>query len=204
MARLFTPKAVLSFPHLAEPQQPKNGKGRIAYTASLLFMKGTNIDNLWEAAIKAAVDKWGAGAEKRLKAGGLRSPFRTDWEDKGYPEGTVWINVKSTEQPTLAYIWPDTSRPLVNGKHPPMLVPQARIKKDFYPGVIVIANVGPYAYDQEGNKGVSFGLNTMQKISDGPRLDGRKSAEEDYVADENATPQFDVVDAVEASEEDDS
>jgi len=202
--KVFTPEATLSFPHLAEPQAPIPPSTEKFFTAALLFAPGTKLDALWAAAIEAVTDKWGAGAEKKLKAGALRSPFRTDWEAKNYPEGTVYINVKSKTQPGLAYLWPDTSKPVLpNGKHPPMRVPQDRITQDLYPGAVVHANVTAYAYDKQGNKGVAFGLNHIQKLKDGKRIDGRKTVEETFDADPAALEDLKALDALENSGEKD-
>ena len=37
-----------------------------------------------------------------------------------------------------------------------------------------------FAYDKAGNRGISFGLNNVQKLGDGERLDGRLKAEDDF------------------------
>jgi hypothetical protein len=43
------------------------------------------------------------------------------------------------------------------------------------------ATVAPFAYNNSGNKGVSFALNNLQICrTDGERLDGRIAAEDDF------------------------
>jgi hypothetical protein len=43
------------------------------------------------------------------------------------------------------------------------------------------ATVAPFAYNQAGNRGVSFALNNLQICRmDGERLDGRRAAKEDF------------------------
>jgi hypothetical protein len=44
-----------------------------------------------------------------------------------------------------------------------------------------------YAYNQAGNKGITFGLNNVQKVADGERIDGRAEASEEF-ADLSAAP----------------
>ena len=54
---------------------------------------------------------------------------------------------------------------------------------DIYSGCICVASVTAFAYDQAGNKGVSFFLNSVLKLRDGDRLGGGGgggSAESDF------------------------
>ncbi|HKJ88554.1 MAG TPA: ssDNA-binding protein, partial [Gammaproteobacteria bacterium] len=46
----------------------------------------------------------------------------------------------------------------------------------------VRASVRPFAYDTQGNRGVSFALNNIQLLRDGERLDSRVAPEEDFDA----------------------
>jgi len=57
-----------------------------------------------------------------------------------------------------------------------------------YPGAGVRASVSAFAYDSNGNKGVSFALNNMQKVSEGERLDGRAAADDEFTADLSSAP----------------
>ena len=51
---------------------------------------------------------------------------------------------------------------------------------DFYSGCIARASLGCFAYDNSGNKGVSFSLNNLMKVKDADRLDGQTKAEDDF------------------------
>ncbi len=193
---LITAVALLSYPHLDEPQQPKNGKGKAKYSVSLVFAPGTDITALQEAVAEAGVDKFGASAVAKLKSNGLKNPIRMDAESKGYPEGSIFINARSEQQPGMVYLWPDKS----TGK-PELVIPglavsgyeltdadKKRIKEVFYPGAKVRAQLTAFGYDNE-SKGVSFGLNHIQLV-DGttPRIDGRKAAEDTFEADASMAP----------------
>jgi hypothetical protein len=181
--KLITPAAVLSYPHLDEPQAPMNGQGNPKYSGSLVFLQGTDLSALQAAVLEAATDKWGASAAAKLKSGALKSPFRTDAEAKGYPEGAIFINVRSEQKPGTVYLYPDAT----TGK--PAIVPDDKVKETFYAGATVRASITAFAYDRPESKGVSFGLNNIQLL-DGttPRLDGRKAAVDEFEADASMKP----------------
>lgn len=172
---IITPKAILSYPHLFEPRAQSPGAEPM-YSCSLVFEAGTDLSELKQAAWAAAKEKWGDKAEAMLKDGRIRMPFRTDGAEKGYPEGSVFINVRSKSAPGIVdrYAGPD-------GK-PVRITDESLI----YPGCIVRASVRAFAYDTSGNKGVSFALGNIQKLADGPRLDGKRKAEDEFEALEQA------------------
>lgn len=55
---------------------------------------------------------------------------------------------------------------------------------DFYSGCYGRVSINCYAYNTENKKGISFGLNNIQKLSDGERLGGMRTKAEDDFADE--------------------
>lgn len=179
--KLLTPQATLSYPHIDEPVPPMNGKGEPKYSVALVFPAGADLSMLQAAVLEAATDKWGTKAAALLKSGGLKNPFRTDGEAKGYGEGSVYFNARSTEKPGAVYLWADPA----TGKA--MIIPDDLRKKELYAGAQVRASITAFAYDNEG-KGVSFGLNNIQKLGNGPRLDGRKAADEEFEADLSMEP----------------
>lgn len=171
MANVITPKAIISYPHIFEPRAAAPG-AEPSYSCTLIFEPGTDLSQLKAAARQAAADKWGDKAEAMWKAGKIRSPFRADAEEKGYPEGSVFINVRSKSKPGVVdrYRGPD-------GKPVPITD-----ESEIYPGAYVRASVRAFAYDTNGNRGVSFALGNIQKLGDGERLDGRKKAEDEFEA----------------------
>lgn len=198
--KIITLPAILSYPHLDEPAAPMNGQGAAKYSVSLVFTKGTDTAPLVAALLEAAIDKFGASAVAKLKTGALKSAFRNkaeDIEQKGYPEGSAFVNARSEQRPGLVYLWPDPT----TGK-PALVIPgmasalyeltetdKAKIKQVFYAGAIVRASITAYGYDRPESKGITFGLNNVQLI-DGttPRLDGRKAATDEFEADATAQP----------------
>lgn len=170
--KLMTPEATLSFPHLFVPQAAEDG-GIPKYSCSLVFspeaQQTPEFQALRAAAVAAAKEKWGDKAAEKLKSARYKT-FRDDVAAKGYPEGSVFINVRSTYAPGIVR-W-DKS-----------LITEAD-KAEVYPGAIVRAIVSAFAYERKGNHGVSFGLDGLQKLRDGERLDGRVNVQDAFDATE--------------------
>lgn len=51
---------------------------------------------------------------------------------------------------------------------------------EVYSGCYARVSINAFPYSQQGNKGVSFGLNHVQKMADGDFLGGRSRAEDDF------------------------
>lgn len=175
--KVITPKAMLSYPYLFKPQPGKEGKDA-KYSAALVFPKGTDLKELKAAVLEAAESKWGAKAADGLRSGKLRSPLRTDVEEKGYPEGSTFFNARSKAAPGVVSVFPGP-----NGKPLPI-----EDEDQVYAGCWVRASVTAFPYDVDGNRGVGFALNNVQKLADGERIDGRKKAEDEFEADLSAKP----------------
>lgn len=179
---IVTPECILSYPHLFVPRAMEDGKPE-EYSCAPVFLAGTNLDELKMKAIAVAKARWGDKAVAMIRSGQLRMPFRKG-EEKGYPEGSTFFNVRSRkEYPPVVisrYRDPDTLKPIVITDHTKV-----------YPGVVARLSLTPFAYDTKGNKGVSFGLNVVQIIRDGPRIDGRVNIEDEFTFDEPAVAALD-------------
>jgi hypothetical protein len=207
--RIITIPVTLSYPNLDKARAPENGKGAAKFSAAfILYPQGIEASEhkmangkdfsvtpedvkkqvaaLEAALMEAAEDVFGTKAAALVRSKSLKWGLRYDAEAKGYPEGTVWFNARSSNQPGLAYSWA-TKESVAAGKPVVEKVAQDDIKKVFYPGSRVIASVSAFFYDNE-SKGVTFGLNNIQIIGDGPRLDGAKSVEDEFSADTTLTP----------------
>lgn len=180
MSSIITPEAILSYPRLFEPEVGPSG-GDPKYSCCLVFPAGSDLKELKKAAIEAAQEKWGEKAVPGIRSGKLRMPFRDDPEDvadKGYPEGSTFMNVRTKKAPGVVSIFPDPNN---DGK--PMPITD---EDEVYAGCYVRASLRAFAYDTQGNRGVSFALNNVQKLRDGERIDGRRAAVDEFEADENA------------------
>ena len=181
MSKVITPEAVISYPHVFEPQTPP-GATEPVYSCALVFLDGVDVTEMKAAALAVAKEKWGDKTAEMIKSGKIRMPFRTDAVEKGYPEGSMFINAKSKQQPQVVSIYAGA-----DGKPAPIQDP-----KEIYPGAYVRASLRAYAYAVNGNNGVAFSLGNLQKTKDGPRMDGRLSAADEFSAE--AKPTADISD----------
>lgn len=184
MSKVITPEAILSYPALDEPQPVMGDSNKLKYGCALIFPEGTDLKAMKKAATAAAKERWGNKGTATIR--NQKNPlFRTDAKD-GYPEGCTFINVRSDRQPGVVSVYPDPDN---EGK--PLPIAQDKIKEEMYPGCRVRASLTAFAYDVNGNKGVSFGLNNIQKLGEGERLDGRVAAEDEFEADADAVADLD-------------
>jgi hypothetical protein len=180
--KFTTPVFRLSFPHLFVPQQPKSGsKGEPKYGLSAVWTPAKFTENekaLWKK-ILAALD---AESKSRFKKPWKDLPANVkrglrDGDEKsemeGYGEGTKFASVTSRMKPGVIDINKGE-----DGKFLP-IGPEHGNEELIYPGCFCRATVTVYSYDNEG-KGVALGLMNVQRIKDGPRLDSRTDAAEDF------------------------
>jgi hypothetical protein len=121
--------------------------------------------------VAVAIDEFfGQGKSRdREFVAGIRSPFRRTQgkKTKGYAEMVdgVFIQPWSKDRPGV-----------VDARLQEITVPA-----DVWPGQMARATVRAFGYDVSGNKGVSFNLNNIQICrTDGPRLDDRRKAEDEF------------------------
>ncbi len=170
--RIITPEVILSYPHLFEPQTPP-GSTVAKYSAAIIFPAGTDLKEMKKLALEVGQSRWKKFAD-RVRKGQLNWPFRDEAEDiaeKGYPEGSTFFNASSKKRPGLVSIVPDPA----TGK--PMVIDDP---EQAYPGVIARVSVTFYTYDVSGNKGVGVGLNNVQIVRDGERLDSRLDQSDEF------------------------
>jgi hypothetical protein len=182
--------STLSFPNLLVARAGK-GNSKAKFSAALLFLPETlatpvgqaTLDALKKAVIAAAESKWGANAAEMFRKKQLRSPFRDDAEAKDYPAGTIFLNVRTEQKPACVFNYADPANP----KKPKRMTDE-EVKTQMYAGAQVLASLVAFPYDTDGNKGVSFALNNLQKIGEGERIDGRTAAEDEFDVDLSAAP----------------
>lgn len=181
---VITPAATLSYPHLDQPQQPQKGSTQKAkYSATLVFAPGTDLSVLEAAVMAAGEEKWPGKFAEMVRIGAVRIPFRKDAEAKGYAPGAIFTNARSEQKPGVVYRH-------AGADNKPAIVPDDKIREVAYPGEQVRAQLRAFAYDSNGNRGVSFALNNVQIMGNGTaeRLDNRQKATDAFDADLNAAP----------------
>ena len=147
---VMTPPFRVAFAKCFTPD--KDGK----YKLVAIFPAGTDLTAMKALMKPAAEKKFGAAVPK-----GLRNPFRDaaerEGDYEGFEAGMTFINLSSKFQPRIV---DEKVQPIIN-------------QKDFYSGCWARATVNAFAYDTDGNKGVSFGVNDIQKIRDDKPFAGR-------------------------------
>lgn len=167
-------------PPNAKPGQQPEHSVMLLFTAEALKTK--EFAAMQAAVLEAARNKFGAKADSMIKGGQLRLPFRTDMDETKFPPGfAMFMNVRSKEKPGIVSKYAGQ-----DGKPLPITD-----KAEIYSGVKIRASLGAYAYDTNGNKGVSFGLRNIQKLGDGERLDNHRAAEDEFEPLEKAPAVFD-------------
>ena len=161
-----TPTARLSYAKLHTPEQTANGKDK--YSAMLIFEPGTDLSDLEDAAMEAAIEEYGSkdklppAIKKKSLAKASGWPFR-DGEDQdgkdGHQEGGLYINVSTYG-----------TAPKVVFKLGGVLqkVEEDEIKSGDY----VKAMINAKGFKVDGNRGVTFYLGNVLFIRVGDPLGG--------------------------------
>jgi hypothetical protein len=164
-----TPIFRAAFPFVFKPRPADSPDKKSKYEVVMLFPKDTDLSALKKAVTDMLTAKFGVDKAKWPKG---RNPFRDGDEMahlNGYA-GNTFLSAKST-------------RPV--GVVDERCVPIAD-ENGFYPGVYARAIVAPYWYDYNGNKGIGFFLNGLQRMKHGERLVNAPKPEEMFQAVEGA------------------
>lgn len=177
--RLTTAPGIACFVHVFKPEQPgSNGNSKSKepkYKLVLVWdeeaQQTPEYKKMKKVCYAAAEAKFGENAREKIKKRKIRMPWRptSDYGDEGYgfpfdQDGWKFANFASNQQPGI-----------VDRK--------ARAIKDessFFSGCKARVTYAPWAYDVDGNKGVTLLLNNVQMIAKGDRLAGRPDAEDDF------------------------
>lgn len=159
--RVTTPPFRLSFPNLKEPRGFEGSKP--AYSIQMLFDKDADLTKMKGAADAAAKAKFGADYKKKVK---FRHPTFKDGNEKNLDDykDKIVVEARTFQKPGVV----DKDREEILDLN------------EVYAGCWCRATLTCYAYDTKGNKGVSFGLQNVQKLKDGKAFSGRKNAKDDF------------------------
>lgn len=184
---VITPKATLSYPHIAKAQPGQKEGDKPKFSSVFVFAPNSDLKSLYAAAAAAANEKWPGKAAAMVTTGGKNSTFRNDVIDpssgkRKYPDGCIYISARSDNKPGVVYLHAGA-----DGKTP-AVIPDDKIAEELYAGAQVRAQLRAFAYDKGVNKGIGWAFNNIQKLGDGDRLDNRQAATEAFDADLNAVP----------------
>lgn len=166
--KVITGNCVINFAHVFTPRAASPGAEQ-KYSAMFILDKTTNkvdLDRLVLAAYTAGREKW-RDFDTMAQQRRVRLPFRDGAEKEGQPgfgKNKIFINCSSQQRPGV-----------VDANVQPIMDP-----KEIYSGAVVRASVRAFAYDQAGNKGVSFGLQHVQKVADGEAIGNWSKPEDDF------------------------
>lgn len=173
---LVLPEAVGSYVSLFTPRDPPPGSnGKPRYSLVLLYDKkdASKLAQLTAAVTEVAEQKWPGKGAQVVKA--MRYPVIADGDDR-YPDDPAFKNKLFVRASTQA----EPTR------RPPGVVDRQMNKlfddEHAYSGCTFKAHVRLFPFDKAGNRGVSVGLNNVQVVKEGERLDGRRNAEEVFTA----------------------
>jgi hypothetical protein len=150
----ITPEFRAAFISVFKATSMKNADGSVnkpKFSIRAAFPPTAKLDALKKEAEMAAREKWGDKIPKTL-----RSPFRTneELENPIVGIGDDWI--------IMSFSANEDRRPGIVDSKLQDIIDDA----DVYSGAWYRAQVRAFAYESAGNKGVSFGLQNVQKLRD--------------------------------------
>lgn len=174
--KVITGMVRFSYVHVFEPSAAAEG-AEPKYSVSIIIDKN---DTKTLAAIKAAIEEAKQlGKNKITDSKGripanLKQPLRDGDIDRPDDEayaGAMFLTASSFRKPGVVGESPEC-RPLE--------------EDEFYSGCYGRASLTFYAFNTANSRGIACGLNNLQKLEDGERLDGGTSAAEDFGSEFNA------------------
>jgi hypothetical protein len=167
--KVVTGEVRLSYVHLWEPYA-QNADQEPKYSVALLIPKEdkatlSKIRKAQAAALEAGLaSKFNGKKPPNLKNTLRDGDEEMDLEKNPEYAGHYFMNVNSKTKPGIV----DRS------------VKPIEDSSEVYSGCYARVSINAFAYNTSGNKGISFGLNHVQKLRDGEFLGGRSKAEDDF------------------------
>ena len=154
---------LFSFAHVWEKTQMPDGS--MKYSVSVIIPKDSpELPKIRAAIEQAGINKFGEDKTKWPKP--FWNPLRDGDEERveAAYKNCFYLSPKSDR--TVGVVGPD-AKPIMD-------------HDEFYSGVSGVVSVNFYGFDNSGKKGVGVGLNNVMKLKDGPRLDGKVAAEDEF------------------------
>jgi hypothetical protein len=169
--KVVTGKVRLSYVHVFEPFS-NNPDQEAKYSCVILIPKTDKVTikklkDAQQAALEAGKGKQFNGSIPKNWKNTLHDGDEdADLEKNPEYEGHLFMSVSSKTRPGVV----DRSlNPIMDST-------------EVYSGCYARVSINAFAFNTQGNKGVSFGLNHVQKLEDGDFLGGRSRAEDDFDA----------------------
>ena len=165
---MITPEMTGSFIKVFEAEP--NLSGDLKYSIQLMISKD---DKKGVALIQTAITK-AIAKGKEKKWGGKLPKFRYQ------PLRDGDVELESGEKDDACYKNMLFINASCGAKDRPQIVgPNAKTLMDeslLYSGCVVRADISPFAYQNAGNSGIGWWLNSLMLVRDGKRLDGKQDA----------------------------
>ena len=175
--KVWTPTFRGGFVNILRPNQIPGTDQEAQYSILMLFGADADLSKMREAVKEAAMNKWGDEAKKIVRNPKFRDPFKpqSDMVDK---KGDLYAGMTDGALCVQASCKQSFGPPQCVGPDRKDLVDATEL----YSGAYFRATVNAYAWEHSvGGKGVSFGLNNVQKLAEGEKLGGgRSTINEDF------------------------
>lgn len=171
VTKVVTGKVRLSYVHLFEAYTSDEDQ-EAKFSCVLLIPKTdkktlARIEAARQAATEAGKDsRWGGKIPAALKYTLHDGDEEADLERNPEYAGHMFMSVSSKTKPGI-----------VDADVNPIMD-----STEVYSGCYARVSINAFPYSAKGNKGISFGLNHVQKLADGDFLGGRSRAEDDFDA----------------------
>lgn len=166
--KVTTPEFRVSFCNVFTPVD-KFDSGELKYDVTMLFDKDTDISPIKKAINEVIKAKWGDNPPKKL-SNPIKKGDDADTVYEGWA-GKIVMSAWSKSKPGIC----DRQTNLILNEN------------EFYSGCYARATINVFAWVRQSKAGISIGLNNLQKLRDGDRLDGRVNAENDFDSMEDAS-----------------
>lgn len=167
--KVVTGKVRLSYVHVFEPYSNQEDQ-EARYSCTILIPKS---DKKTLKAIEEAIAAAKEAGKTRVFEGRIPASLKTTLHDgdeeadlERNPEyaGHMYMAISAKQKPGVVDL---DLQPILD-------------QSEVYSGCYARVSMGAFAYNTKGNKGISFGLNHVQKVADGDFLGGRTRAEDDF------------------------
>ena len=169
--KVVTGKVRLSYVHLFEPYASFEGQDA-KFSTVILVPKS---DTATIAAIKKAQQIALENGKSSKFGGSIPKNWKNTFRD-GDEEGDLEKNPEYAGHYFMS-VSNKTKPGLVDAQLNPITDPS-----ELYSGCYARVSINAFPFSASGNKGVSFGLNNVQKVADGESFTGATRAEDDFEA----------------------
>lgn len=191
--RVTTPPFRASFAHVFKPHSGFEGQ-EPKYSIQMLFPKETDLTKM-KAAVREAIErKWGKDKTKWPK---FKHPVFKDGNEKNLEDYKNMTVCEARTKMKPGIVDRDGEREIIDAS-------------EFYSGCWARATLSVFTYEKLGNKGVSFGLQNIQKLKDDTAFSGKRNAKDDFadaeeinMGDDNGTASDEDFETADATSEDD-